>query len=72
MKYSKKNKGIKINNLCVWHEISIFFVNQRGVNKMTYIKHLVDEVELVLILTSVLFLVTMLMIASASIIALVL
>ena len=72
MKYSKKNKSIKINGLCVWHEISMFFVKQRGVNKMTYIKHLIDEVELVLILTSVLFLVTMLMIASASLIAFVL
>ena len=72
MKYSKKNKNIKINNLCVWQEISMFFVKQKGVNKMTYIKHLIDEVELVLILTSVLFLVTMLMIASASLIAFVL
>ncbi len=31
---------------------------------MTYIKHIIDEVELVLILASVLFFVTTLMIAS--------
>lgn len=68
MKYSKKNKFLKINCLYCWHEISMVFNKQEGVNKMTYIKHFVDEVELVLILTSVLFFVTMLMIASASII----
>ena len=39
---------------------------------MTYIKHFVDEVELVLILTSVLFFVTILIIASVNIIGFIL
>jgi len=37
---------------------------------MTYIKHIIDEVELALILASVLFFVTALMIASVNIISL--
>ena len=37
---------------------------------MTYIKHIIDEIELALILASVLFFVTALMIASVTIISL--